>query len=85
MLTDSHVPPPALRALERGWGRPLREVLQTDYAGWQLKDIARELDVSEKTVQRWMRAVGLRMSDLHEADGNPPSAEVGQSPAGAAA
>lgn len=58
-----------MRAHELRLGRSMREVLLTDYVGWSMEEIASDLGISDATLRRWMRSLGIGsrrvIVDLH--------------------
>lgn len=51
--------PAALRAHERRFGRPIRDVLLEEYSEWSAEDLAAEFGVADKTMRRYLRVLGI--------------------------
>ncbi len=71
IMSTAQTLPPAMRAHEIRFGRPLREVfLDGHYDGMSREAIAADLGVSLRTLENWMARLGLGwqrvLVDLHE-------------------
>lgn len=56
---------PVARAIERQYGKPLRElILEALESGQSLRTLAKEWDVQASTVLRWANALGFRQAWL---------------------